>query len=47
MAQAECRLRQVWPNITVKRDPPPDAKDWDGVPEKYQKFFSAEPGQGD
>jgi ferredoxin len=38
---------KVWPNITIKRDPPPDAKDWDGVPEKYQKFFSTEPGQGD
>jgi ferredoxin len=38
---------KLWPNITVKRDAPPDAKDWDGVPEKYEKFFSPEPGQGD
>ena len=24
----------VWPNITVKREPPPDAKDWEGKPDK-------------
>src|SRR5262245_28668574 len=23
---------QVWPNITVKREPPTDAKDWEGNP---------------
>src|SRR4029078_11197535 len=35
-----------WPNITVKRDSPPDAKEWDGVADKPEKF-SREPGQGD
>ena len=24
----------VWPNITVKRELPPDAKDWEGKPDK-------------
>ena len=38
---------KVWPNITVKRDPPADAKEWDGVPDKFKKFFSAKPGTGD
>jgi ferredoxin len=38
---------KVWPNITVKRDPPADAKDWDGVPDKFKKFFSAKAGSGD
>jgi len=35
-----------WPNITVKRDPPSDAKEWDGVAGK-KKYFSSEPGTGD
>ena len=36
-----------WPNITAKKEPPADAKDWDGVPDKFKKFFSANPGTGD
>jgi ferredoxin len=35
-----------WPNITVKRDPPPDAKEWDGKPNKLE-HFSPTPGTGD
>jgi ferredoxin len=37
---------KVWPNITVKKEPPPDHKDWEGVPDKI-KLFSPEPGTGD
>jgi ferredoxin len=37
----------AWPNITEKRDAPADAKEWDGVTEKYEKYFSPEPGEGD
>ena len=40
-------MAQNWPNITIKRDPPPDAKEWDGKPGKFEAFFSAEAGQGD
>jgi ferredoxin len=36
-----------WPNITAKGEPPADAKDMDGVEGKFEKYFSAEPGQGD
>jgi ferredoxin len=36
-----------WPNITVKREPPPDAAEFDTVPDKFQKYFSPNPGQGD
>jgi ferredoxin len=36
-----------WPNITVKKDAPPDAKDWEGVPAKFDAHFSPEPGTGD
>jgi ferredoxin len=35
-----------WPNITVKKDPPPDAKDWEGKPDKLA-LLSSDPGQGD
>ncbi|MEP9350022.1 ferredoxin FdxA [Xanthobacter sp. KR7-225] len=37
---------KVWPNITLKRDAPSDAKEWDGKPGK-EELFSPEPGQGD
>jgi ferredoxin len=37
---------QVWPNITVKREPPADAKDWEGKPDKTD-LFSPNPGSGD
>ena len=35
-----------WPNITVKRDPPADSKEWEGKPDKL-KYFSPNPGAGD
>jgi len=37
---------KTWPNITVKRDPPADAKQWEGVPDKFDKYFSPNPGEG-
>ena len=38
---------KVWPNITAKREAPADAKDFEGVPGKFDKYFSPEPGEGD
>jgi hypothetical protein len=38
---------QVWPNIAVKREPPADAAEFDGVPNKLERCFSPNPGQGD
>jgi ferredoxin len=35
-----------WPNITENRGAPPDAKEFDGMPNKFEKFFSSEPGTG-
>jgi ferredoxin len=35
-----------WPNITVKKDPPADSKDWDGKPGKLGQFDPAA-GTGD
>jgi ferredoxin len=31
----------------AKRDPPADAKEWDGVTGKFEKYFSEAPGEGD
>ena len=36
---------KVWPNITVKKEPPADAKEWQGVADKEQ-YFSPNPGDG-
>ena len=38
---------EIWPNITVKRDPPADAEKFDGVPNKFEDHFSPNPGQED
>jgi ferredoxin len=36
-----------WPNITLKKEAPPDAKEWEGVQSKFEKHFSSKPGTGD
>ena len=41
------KYAMVWPNVTTKRDPPTDAKDFDGVSGKLEKFFSSNAGAGD
>lgn len=38
---------QVWPNITVKRDAMDEAKEMDGIENKFEQYFSPEPGKGD
>ena len=35
-----------WPNLTERTDPMPDADEMKDVEGKYEKFFSAEPGEG-
>ncbi len=37
---------KTWPNITIKRDPPANSKEWEGKPDKL-KYFSPNPGAGD
>lgn len=32
------KLAKTWPNITVKKDGPPDAKSWENVPGKLSKL---------
>ena len=35
---------KAWPNITQKKDAPEDAKEFEGVEGKFDKYFSKEPG---
>jgi ferredoxin len=37
---------KAWPNITIKKAPPADSKEWEGKPDKLQ-CFSPNPGTGD
>ena len=39
-------MRVKWPNITEYKEPPADAKEFDGKPDKFEKYFSPEPGSG-
>jgi ferredoxin len=36
---------KLWPNITLKKEPPADSKEWERVPDKGQ-YFSPSPGEG-
>jgi ferredoxin len=37
---------KIWPNIAVRKVPPPDWKEWEGKADKLQ-YFSPNPGSGD
>ena len=41
------KYSQVWPNITKKKPAPPDADAFVNVPDKFDKYFSPNPGEGD
>lgn len=32
--ELNAELAETWPNITEKKDPPEDAEEWDGKPDK-------------
>jgi ferredoxin len=36
-----------WPNITQKKDAPSDAKEFEAMEGKFEKYFSPAPGTGD
>ena len=38
---------RAWPQVTKARPHDPLAKEYDGEPHKFEKYFSALPGQGD
>jgi ferredoxin len=37
---------EKWPNITQKGEAPADGDDFKDMPDKFDKFFSEEPGKG-
>ncbi len=37
----------LWPNLTHKLDPLPDADTWENVKDKLRDHFSENPGKGD
>ena len=42
------KFAQLWPNITLKKDELPDAKEFDGKKNKLEAgMFSEAPGEGD
>jgi hypothetical protein len=41
------KYSEVWPNITRKKPAPPDADAFVNVPDKFAKYFSPNPGEGD
>ena len=39
------KYSEIWPNIVEKKDPLPEHNEFDGVPNKYEQYFSEEPGE--
>ena len=46
-AEVNTEYAKSWPNITQKKEAPTDAKEFEGVEGKFEKYFSKEPGAGD
>jgi ferredoxin len=44
--EINAKYAHMWPNITIKREPPSDAKDWEDKPDKAN-LLSPNPGRGD
>jgi ferredoxin len=38
---------ESWPNITTKKPAPSDADAFVAEPDKFTKYFSPDPGEGD
>ncbi len=41
------KYSELWPNITKKGTVPSDAEQWKDVPNKFENYFSENPGKGD
>ena len=41
------KYAELWPNITTKKDPLPNAEKYDGEANKFESYFSENPGDGD
>ena len=40
------KYAELWPNITRKGEPPADGDDWRETADKYNQYFSGNPGKG-
>jgi ferredoxin len=45
--EVNAEYAKSWPNITQKKESPGDAKEFDGMEGKFEKYFSPNPGSGD
>ena len=45
--ELNAKYAEVWPNITQKKVPLPDADAHKGEEDKFEKYFSENPGAGD
>lgn len=41
------KFANEWPVLTEKRNPLPTADEYDGIPNKFEQYFSEAPGEGD
>jgi ferredoxin len=39
-------MAKIWPNLAIKRDALPEAAEFCGKKNKYETYFSADPGEG-
>ncbi len=44
--QLNTEYAEKWPNITRKGEAPADAEEFKGLPGKFEKYFSPNPGSG-
>ena len=44
-AEINRKYSEIWPNISEKKDPPPDAEEWQNVEDKFNSHFSEKPGK--
>lgn len=44
--EQNAKYAEIWPNITLKGEPPKDADDFKGQDGKFEKYFSEAPGEG-
>lgn len=45
--ELNANFAEIWPNITRKKDPHPNADEMNGVENKRELFWSEKPGEGD
>ena len=44
-AEINRKYSEIWPVITEMKTPPLDAEKWNGIADKFKKYFSEKPGK--